>query len=30
MDGKQIQQLAADVAGTLPAAELCYPFGPEY
>lgn len=30
MDGKQIHQLAADVARTLPAAELCYPFGPEY
>ncbi|MEN4977498.1 MmcQ/YjbR family DNA-binding protein [Erwinia billingiae] len=30
MDGKQIHQLAADVARTLPSAELCYPFGPEY
>ncbi|WP_455864675.1 MmcQ/YjbR family DNA-binding protein [Pantoea agglomerans] len=30
MDGKEIQRLAADVARTLPSAELCYPFGPEY
>ena len=30
MDGKQIQQAVVNVAQALPAAELCYPFGPEY
>ncbi|MBD8163671.1 MmcQ/YjbR family DNA-binding protein [Erwinia persicina] len=30
MDGEQIQNIARQVAGEQPEAELCYPFGPEY
>ncbi|MCP2229890.1 MmcQ/YjbR family DNA-binding protein [Erwinia aphidicola] len=30
MDGQQIQKIAMRIAQALPAAELCYPFGPEY
>lgn len=30
MDGQQIQKIAMRIAQALPAAELYYPFGPEY